>query len=254
MVDMLEQENPGCFDMPDKTFIDLYMKYGLYMTEIIKRLYQSNVLKEQFPEKEERLQHIFEKQVYGLAPTEIIYKIATNYILGFDESNGIGITGYIKDMEQEPNGDFYVDGWEKDYLQLKHYRYIRNQIAHENYAHESDMCSFKDTVWLDEFYQRIIGQTDPLALCYKKTRFHSSQKFTETKKNSTVQYAPSPSKLSQQGNQLRLWSILLLIVINFAVLIFFFALMVITIEKESKANKQLYHEKSEKIYRKWGNI
>ena len=254
MVDMLEQENPDCFDMPDKTFVDLYMKSGLYMTEIIKRLYQSNVLKEQFPEKEERLQHIFEKQVYGLAPTEIIYKIATNYILGFDESNGIGITGYIKDMEQEPNGDFYVDGWEKDYLQLKHYRYIRNQIAHENYAHESDMCSFKDTVWLDEFYQRIIGQTDPLALCYKKTRFHSSQKFTEAKKNSTVQYAPSPSKLSQQGNQLRLWSILLLIVINFAVLIFFFALMVITIEKESKANKQLYHEKSEKIYRKWGNI
>ena len=89
MVDMLEQENPGCFDMPDKTFIDLYMKSGLYMTEIIKRLYQSNVLKEQFPEKEERLQHIFEKQVYGLAPTEIIYKIATNYILGFDENVAI---------------------------------------------------------------------------------------------------------------------------------------------------------------------
>ena len=89
MVDMLEQENPGCFDMPNKTFIDLYMKSGLYMTEIIKRLYQSNVLKEQFPEKEERLQHIFEKQVYGLAPTEIIYKIATNYILGFDENVAI---------------------------------------------------------------------------------------------------------------------------------------------------------------------
>lgn len=137
------------------------------------------------------------------------------------DMNGIGITGYIKDMEQEPNGDFYVGGWEKDYLQLKHYRHIRNQIAHENYANESDMCSVKDTSWLDEFYQRIIGQTDPLALCYKKTRFHSSQKFTEAKKNATVQYAPSPSKLSQLGNQLRPWSILLLIVIIFAVLIFF---------------------------------
>lgn len=89
MVDMLEQENPGCFDMSDKTFVDLYMKSGLYMTEIIKRLYQSNVLKEQFPNKEERLRHIFEKQVYGLAPTEIIYRIATNYILGFDENVAI---------------------------------------------------------------------------------------------------------------------------------------------------------------------
>lgn len=89
MVDMLEQENPGCFDMPDKTFVDLYMKSGLYITEIIKRLYQSNVLKEQFPNKGERLRHIFEKQVYGLAPTEIIYRIATNYILGFDENVAI---------------------------------------------------------------------------------------------------------------------------------------------------------------------
>lgn len=86
MVDKLEEENPGCFDMSDKTFIDLYMKSGLYITEIVKRLYQSNVMKGQFPKKEERLRHIFEKQVYGLAPTEIIYRIATNYILGFDEN------------------------------------------------------------------------------------------------------------------------------------------------------------------------
>lgn len=85
MVDMLEQENPGCFDLPDKTFIDLYMKSGLYITEIVKRLYRSEKLKALFPDKEERLRHIFEKQVYGLAPTEIIYKIAISYILGFDD-------------------------------------------------------------------------------------------------------------------------------------------------------------------------
>lgn len=85
MVDMLEQENPGCFDMSDKTFIDLYMKSGLYIAEIVKRLYQSEEMKKQFPDNKERLKHIFEKQVYGLAPTEIIYKIATSYILGFDE-------------------------------------------------------------------------------------------------------------------------------------------------------------------------
>lgn len=85
MVDMLEEENPGCFDLPDKTFIDLYMKSGLYVAEIVKRLYQSNELKHLYPDKYDRLKHIFEKQVYGLAPTEIIYKIATSYILGFDE-------------------------------------------------------------------------------------------------------------------------------------------------------------------------
>ncbi len=59
---MLEFENPGCFDMADKTFVDLYMKSGLYITEIVKRLYQSEVMKKQFPEKEERLKHIFENR------------------------------------------------------------------------------------------------------------------------------------------------------------------------------------------------
>ena len=29
MVDNLEKENPGCFDNPEHTFIDLYMKSGL---------------------------------------------------------------------------------------------------------------------------------------------------------------------------------------------------------------------------------
>ena len=85
MVDLLEKENPNCFDDPDKTFIDLYMKSGLYIAEIVKRIYQSKNMKRIFPDKMERLKHIFEKQVFGLAPTEIIYRIATNYILGFDE-------------------------------------------------------------------------------------------------------------------------------------------------------------------------
>lgn len=87
MVDMLEKENPGCFDDKDKTFIDLYMKSGLYITEIVKRLYQSKKMKKEFPDSKERLKHIFAHQVYGLAPTEIIYRIATNYILGFADGN-----------------------------------------------------------------------------------------------------------------------------------------------------------------------
>ena len=86
MVDMLEEENPGCFDMPNKTFIDLYMKSGLYIAEIVKRLYQSKEMKKLYPDKNKRLKHIFKEQVYGIAPTEIIYKIATNFILGFDNT------------------------------------------------------------------------------------------------------------------------------------------------------------------------
>ena len=87
MVDMLEEENPGCYDNPSKTFIDLYMKSGLYITEIVKRLYHSDNMVALYPDGNERLKHIFAKQVYGLAPTEIIYRIAMSYILGFDKEH-----------------------------------------------------------------------------------------------------------------------------------------------------------------------
>lgn len=85
MVDKLEEENPGCFDDPSRTFADLYMKSGLYNTEIVKRLFKSRGLKKAFPDESKRIRHILEKQVYGMAPAEIIYRIATNFIFGFDE-------------------------------------------------------------------------------------------------------------------------------------------------------------------------
>lgn len=85
MVDNLEKENPGCFDDPNHTFIDLYMKSGLYIAEIVKRLYRNKNMKKLYPNYAERLNHIFAKQVYGLAPTEIIYRIAKSFILGFSK-------------------------------------------------------------------------------------------------------------------------------------------------------------------------
>ena len=92
MVDYLEEENPNCFDDPKATFIDLYMKSGLYITEIVKRLYRSEKMIELYPNEDERLKHIFENQVYGCAPTEIIYAIATHYILGFSKDKDIKIS------------------------------------------------------------------------------------------------------------------------------------------------------------------
>ncbi len=86
MVDKLEENNPGCFDDPTATFADLYMKSGLYITEIVKRLFNSEKIKGIIPDDNERIRHILREQVYGMAPTEIIYRISTNYILGFDET------------------------------------------------------------------------------------------------------------------------------------------------------------------------
>lgn len=83
MLNILEKENPGIFENPNLTFADLYVKSGLYLTEIAKRLYRG--LKSQIPDENARLKHIFERQLYGFAPTQIIHDIAENYIYrGFD--------------------------------------------------------------------------------------------------------------------------------------------------------------------------
>lgn len=87
MVDELEENNPGCFDDPKNTFADLYMKSGLYITEIVKRLYRSKKMKKLYPNDRERIRYIINHQVYGMAPTRIIYLIAINYILGFEGEN-----------------------------------------------------------------------------------------------------------------------------------------------------------------------
>ena len=96
MVDALERENPGCYDDPTHTFADLYMKSGLYITEIVKRLYHSDNIKAEYPNDAERIRHILQHQVYGMAPTRIIYLIATKYILGFDEKMRLETKNFVQ--------------------------------------------------------------------------------------------------------------------------------------------------------------
>lgn len=88
------------------------------------------------------------------------------------DMNGAGISGYIEDMESMKVEIFSALEWKDDYDKLKHYRYIRNRIAHDNDADEDTLCTPEDAEWLEQFYQQILHQTDPLALCYKKSISH----------------------------------------------------------------------------------
>ena len=81
-----------------------------------------------------------------------------------------GISTYIEEMEDTPRGAFQVRAWQEDLKNLKHYRWLRNRIAHDPGCTEDNMCTEEDTMWLDDFYDRIIHQTDPLALYRKATQ------------------------------------------------------------------------------------
>lgn len=78
MVDALEKENPNIFKDKTKKFADLYVKSGLYITEIVKKLNEG--LKNEIPNEQERIKWILENQVYACAPNDIIYNIVKNFI------------------------------------------------------------------------------------------------------------------------------------------------------------------------------
>lgn len=92
------------------------------------------------------------------------------------------ISAYIKEMERTPRGSTLVPLWDDDLKQLKHYRWVRNQIGHEPNCTEANMCRPGDEQWLDRFYSRIMNQTDPLALYRQKTMPRPAQKPTPISK------------------------------------------------------------------------
>lgn len=66
MLDMLPSE---LWSNPDARFLDPVSKTGVFLREIASRLMEG--LKEQIPDTQERADHIFGKQLYGLAITEL---------------------------------------------------------------------------------------------------------------------------------------------------------------------------------------
>ena len=66
MLDMLPQE---LFQNPNTTFLDPACKTGVFLREIAKRLIKG--LEPQFPDLQERIDHIFHKQLFGIAITEL---------------------------------------------------------------------------------------------------------------------------------------------------------------------------------------
>lgn len=129
------------------------------------------------------------------------------------DMNGVGISGYIEDMENIKAEMFSVQVWKDDYYKLKHYRYIRNRIAHDNDAFEETLCTPKDTEWLENFYQQILNQTDPLALHYRNCKANKN-----TYNNEEFEIRDDCSNTNQNQRHLK-WSFLPIVIILFVIII-----------------------------------
>ena len=108
-------------------------------------------------------------------------------------NNNHGITSYIDEMARNPIGSRFVPGWDEDLKQLKHYRWVRNQIVHEPNCTEENMCEYGDAQWLENFRSRIMAANDPLALYRKARKPQPTQRPRQT-------YTPEPGTYTYQQN------------------------------------------------------
>ena len=83
MLDMLPEE---LFRSKETTFLDPVTKSGVFLREIAKRL---NIgLSEQIPDQQQRINHIFKNQLFGIAITELTSLLARRSTYCSKKANG----------------------------------------------------------------------------------------------------------------------------------------------------------------------
>lgn len=118
-----------------------------------------------------------------------------------------GLSAYIDDMLNNPAGAKYIEDWNQTLKQLKHYRWIRNQIVHEPNCNEENMCAPDDSLWLDKFYSRILASNDPLSL-YRKSGKQPSTNSSEQVYFSSKVCRKHKKRVSKHN---KYWNIVILI-------------------------------------------
>ncbi len=91
-------------------------------------------------------------------------------IYGESVDNKLGVTLYLEDMDRTAyQGSFKVSGWASDYDRLKSARNLRNELAHSRNSMAVDICSQDDIDFVRSFRERILNQTDPIAMLRKQS-------------------------------------------------------------------------------------
>lgn len=83
MLDLLPAE---LWSNPDARFLDPVTKSGVFLREMVKRLMEG--LENQIPDQQERINHIFTKQLFGIAITELTSLLSRRSVYCSKKANG----------------------------------------------------------------------------------------------------------------------------------------------------------------------
>ena len=92
-----------------------------------------------------------------------------------------GVTAYIEQLDETPmTVRYWITEWNDEYRQLKHSRWLRNQIVHSTGSVE---CSQSDLDWLKGFHNRLLTQQDLLAKAHRVIQESQIQNQQQQAKN-----------------------------------------------------------------------
>lgn len=92
-----------------------------------------------------------------------------------------GVSHYIDDMKDVPKNSYlHISNWKTDLEQLIRLRHIRNYLAHTEGAFNEEICTQKDIEWSQNFYKRILNQSDPIATLYQYSEEKKGKKMKES--------------------------------------------------------------------------
>ena len=87
------------------------------------------------------------------------------------EDDVSGVTRYINAMDAtSPIEQSMVDSWHSDYKAIKHLRWVRNKLAHDEGSMDEELLTKEDVAFLKAFYKRVKAKKDPLSLIKEKPK------------------------------------------------------------------------------------
>jgi len=160
MLDVMEEVRPGIFASTENTFLDLYMKSGLFITETAKRIFAET--RSQYRSDQECIKHILEQQLYGLAPTSVLAAIAENFIFGFDQDRQIRRDHFLEfdvtdDARRGTVREVLGDLLGKKGEEMKFTAVIGNPPYQETVG-KSDLQTQSNSSWIYQYFQESAEQ------------------------------------------------------------------------------------------------
>ena len=128
-----------------------------------------------------------------------------------------GVSAYIEQLDKTPvTVRYWITEWNDEYRQLKHIRWLRNQIAHSTGTVD---CTQSDLEWLKGFHNRLLTQQDILAKAHRVIKESQIQRQQQLAKTILVAAPKSGANVYRSPRGPRKSWILIAVIAALAVLI-----------------------------------